>query len=243
MAQIDLRHAIIRIKDGYTGPGGTGAINEPGGYAAGVGTMIVDGFTGAVANTNHFQITGDNTDYVITAHTETLGNTTSITFTPVLAATVADNAVITVDTFATDGTGAVNNGAGYSAGAVTMAVDGFVIAVTTGHKFKITGQNTLYTISAHSETLGNTTSITFTPALTASVADDAVITVSTLTTTNSGAVNQPSGYVIGDSVLVVDGYTGAVVTGDLITIGADTTLYEITAHSETLGATKQITIS
>lgn len=242
MAQIDLRHAIIRIKDGYAGPGGAGAINEPGGYALGVGTMTVDGFTGAVANSNHFQITGDTTDYVISAHTETLGNTTSITFSPVLAASVLDNAVITVDTFATDDTGAINNGPGYVGGTVTMTVDGFTTALTTTHKFKIAGQNTLYTISSHTETLSNTTSITFTPGLTASVADNAVITVSTLTTVNTGAVNQAPGYVIGDTVLAVDGYTAAVVTGDLVTIGADMTQYEITAHSETLSATKQITI-
>jgi hypothetical protein len=47
MAQIDLSHADIYIKDGYTK---AGAINQPGGYPIGATTIVVDGFTTVLAN-------------------------------------------------------------------------------------------------------------------------------------------------------------------------------------------------
>jgi hypothetical protein len=93
MAQLDLKFATIRIADGYSK---TGAVNNVAGYATGIATMTVDGFTGAVATGDPFTIAGDTTTYKITAHTETSSNTTSITFTPALTADVVDNAVITV---------------------------------------------------------------------------------------------------------------------------------------------------
>lgn len=70
------------------------------GYMAGATTMVVDGFVGAVAVGDLFTVAGDvdgNGDLVvhqITAHAETLGNTTSITFTPPLFHAVADEAAI-----------------------------------------------------------------------------------------------------------------------------------------------------
>lgn len=99
MAQIDLRHAIIRIKDGYAGPGQAGgAINHMGGYSSGVSTIAVDTFVGEVAVSDTFTIAGDSSAlvYTVTAETPTLSNTTSITFTPNLGASVADDAVITI---------------------------------------------------------------------------------------------------------------------------------------------------
>lgn len=72
--------------------------------------------------------------------------------------------------------GAVNHTGGYSAGVTTMAVDGFTHELFNGQEFLITGQTTVYTITSHSPGSGATTSITFTPALTASVLDNAVIT-------------------------------------------------------------------
>lgn len=80
--------------------------------------------------------------------------------------------------------GAVNNASGYAAAATTMTVDGFSAAVTTGDYFtvvgsKATGTNVLtrHKITAHTETSSATTSITFTPGLSASVLDNAVITI------------------------------------------------------------------
>lgn len=93
MAQFDLKNATIYIKDGYTA---AGAVNNVAGYTTGASTMTVDGFTGALHNFDIFKITGQTTEYQITAHSETLSNTTSITFTPSLTAGAADNAVITV---------------------------------------------------------------------------------------------------------------------------------------------------
>jgi hypothetical protein len=93
MAQIDLKNAYIRLKDGYSLPG---AVNNVAGYTIGATTIAVDGIVGAVVTGNYFGFAGHNTRYQITAHTETTGNTTGITFTPALTATVADNEVITI---------------------------------------------------------------------------------------------------------------------------------------------------
>ncbi len=73
-------------------------------------------------------------------------------------------------------TAAVNNGAGYNAGATTMLIDtlGVSEALPLLSSFNITGHGTTYIVTARS---GGppTTSITFTPGLEASVADDVVI--------------------------------------------------------------------
>ena len=96
MAQIDLKNCRIYIKDGYAGPGGTPLVNNMSGYMAAAVTMIVNGFVGAVADYDRFTVTGSTAIHVITDHTETTGNTTSITFTPALTGTVADDAAITM---------------------------------------------------------------------------------------------------------------------------------------------------
>lgn len=103
MAAIDLKNCTIIIRDGYTGPAGTHAVNNVAGYAAGAVTMTVDGFTGAVADGDQFTVagsvdadTGDLIIHRITAHTETTSNTTSITFTPGLGDDVVDDAAITI---------------------------------------------------------------------------------------------------------------------------------------------------
>ncbi len=58
-----------------------------------------------------------------------------------------------------------------------MLVDGFTTSLSIGDLFRVTGHNTRYRITAKSDTLSVTTSITFTPALTAGAADNVVITV------------------------------------------------------------------
>jgi hypothetical protein len=80
--------------------------------------------------------------------------------------------------------GAVNNGAGYPAATTILTVDGFTAAVTIGDIVTIVGSKasdtnrlTRHTITAHTETTGATTSITISPGLSASVLDNAVITV------------------------------------------------------------------
>lgn len=97
MSQIDLKYATIYIEDGYTGPAGaSGAlVNNGAGYSAAAVTMAVNGITGAVVTGDRFTVAGDDVVHTITAHSETLGNTTSITFTPGLGDAVADDAVIT----------------------------------------------------------------------------------------------------------------------------------------------------
>jgi len=64
-------------------------------YAAATTTMLVDGSTGAVVTGDRFWVDGDpGVAHTVTAHSETLSNTTSITFTPALGDTVADDATI-----------------------------------------------------------------------------------------------------------------------------------------------------
>lgn len=58
----------------------------------------------------------------------------------------------------------------------------------------------------------------------------------------SGAINGGN-LTAGSTVLTVNGFTGAVTTGAWVTIAGDDTPQRITAHSETLGNTVQITVS
>lgn len=104
-AQIDLKKATVFIKDGYSGASGAkvGAVNNGAGYAAGVSTLAVDGFSAAVTTGDYITIAGSKnsdtnrlTRHKITSHTETLSATTSIVISPALSASVLDNAVITV---------------------------------------------------------------------------------------------------------------------------------------------------
>jgi hypothetical protein len=97
MAQLDIKNADVFIEDGYAGSvTGTTLVNNMSGYMSGATVMAVDGSTGAVTTGDRFSVAGDTTtSHTVTAHTETLGNTTQITFTPALGASVADNAIIT----------------------------------------------------------------------------------------------------------------------------------------------------
>lgn len=93
--QLDLKDCEIFIYEGAAGAPVSGAVNNMAGYVANDVTMTVDGITGAVVTGQTFTVAGSTATHTITAHTETLSNTTSITFTPGLTGTVADNAVIT----------------------------------------------------------------------------------------------------------------------------------------------------
>lgn len=62
--------------------------------------------------------------------------------------------------------------------------------------------------------------------------------------TVAGAINLTAGYPAGTtSAMVVDGFSGAVATGEWLTIAGDDSPYQITAHTETLGATTGITVT
>ena len=77
-----------------------------------------------------------------------------------------------------DAAGAVNNGAGYAVGATSMAVDAFTAAETlkAGDTFVITGNSQRYAITADTAMTSGAGTISFTPGLAVTTADNAVIT-------------------------------------------------------------------
>jgi len=95
MAQIDMRNATLRIRDGDSR---TAAVNNSGVYAKDTKTMTVDGATYSKATIigRRFTVVGDTTIQTISAGSDTVGAVTSITFAPGLGAAVADNAVISI---------------------------------------------------------------------------------------------------------------------------------------------------
>jgi len=100
MARIELRDAIIRIKDGLAG---TGAVNDmsimAGDTTLSVNTLVLNTTdTDLVPIGAGFTIAGETglPRHVVTARSPaSMSPTTSITFTPALAAGVVDTAVIT----------------------------------------------------------------------------------------------------------------------------------------------------
>ncbi len=97
MAQLDIKNCNVYLRDGYTGPADpAGAVNNVAGFAIGATTMVVDAFTGAVVTGDYFTVGGRQQRYKITAHVETLGATTSITFTPGLVTAALDNDVVAI---------------------------------------------------------------------------------------------------------------------------------------------------
>lgn len=93
MSKIDLKNAYIRLVDGGENTSKSGAIHNVAGYPIGTTVLTVDGFTGAVETGGRVLIGGRY--YVISAHTETTSNTTSITIAaPGLKAAVLDNDVV-----------------------------------------------------------------------------------------------------------------------------------------------------
>lgn len=182
MAIIDLRNVTIVIKDGYEGgsypftpwlinqstPTETGyLVNHGGGYTATTTTIAVDTGTGTVTEGDEFTIFGEAGLPVHTVATNTVtAGSGNITFTPGIATGgVADDAALSFVP-------------GYSIGATTIAVDTGNGALADGDSFTIAGEFGLptHTVTAHTETDGNTTSIVFTPATVTFVPDDQVLT-------------------------------------------------------------------
>lgn len=153
----------------------TGAIDNGAGYT-GVLTINVDAIVGIITIGDIFTITGESGSpvHTVTAHTETAGNTTSLTFTGALVGTIADNTVITFAAKA----GAVNQAGGYAVGVGTFLIDGITGEIPVGARFTVTGETAtpIHTVTAHSETGDNTTSITFTPITVSTAADNIVLT-------------------------------------------------------------------
>jgi hypothetical protein len=145
-----------------------GAINLSAGYAKGSTVLTVDGITGAIATGTWLTIAGDASPQRVTAHSETLGNTTSITISPGLRRAVVNDAVITFYT-----PGAVNLLAGYAAGwTKPIVIDGFTVAPKVGQLVTFGTTSTVYTVLK-----GSTTAITLDRALEAAIADDAAVNI------------------------------------------------------------------
>ncbi len=133
----------------------------------------------------------------------------------------------------------VNHGGGYAAGVTTMAVDVGTGALTTGEWFTIAADAIPHQITGHSEsTAGNTTSITFAPALKKAVADDAVITVYTYVQVNQSStnvqdndgnvINAATGYPAGwEEAVTYDTNTASLQVGQFISDAAAGNVYTI----------------
>lgn len=76
-----------------------------------------------------------------------------------------------------DPLGAVNLMAGYAIGLSSIAVDAFTGAILVNSYVKFASHDTHYLVTAVTLSLGATTNITISPALTAAVADNEVVTV------------------------------------------------------------------
>ena len=89
----------------------TAAVNLMAGYVTTTTTMLIDSIASDVPIGSTFIMTGDTTIYTVTAVTNTLGATTSITFTPGLVIAATDDEVIT---FSQGVTGTVYSVTGHS---------------------------------------------------------------------------------------------------------------------------------
>lgn len=124
--------------------------------------------------------------------------------------------------------GAINNSGGHAAGATSITVDGLSAAIANGTWFTVDGDDRPLRVTG---TTGGSspTAITFTPALTAAVADNAVVTLY-----SPGAVNLGSGYAAGYiKEIVVDGFSVAPQVGQGVSFGTASHVYSIIEASTT----------
>lgn len=134
------------------------------------------------------------------------------------------------------------NAPAYAIGTASLAIDNFVGAVATNNKLMIAGDTTIYNISSHSETLGNTTLVGLGSVLGTAAADNAVVTIYQ-PNADLAAVNNGAGYSIGQSVITVGSFVGVIAVGNIVMFAGHATPYRVTAHTETLGNTTQVTVS
>jgi len=90
---IDLKNAEVFFVDGNIM---TGAVDFMTGYMEGATSIVVNGITGIIPVGSFITIDGVPL-YEVTSTVETMGNTTTINFTPGLRGAVADDDVVTVD--------------------------------------------------------------------------------------------------------------------------------------------------
>jgi len=148
----------------------TGAINNAAGYAVGVKTFTVDGFSAAISAGSYITIAGDMTPLRVVS---TVGGATptAITVLTGLKTAVVDNAVITIYT-----PGAVNLVAGYAANwAKEIVVDGFSVAPQVG-QFVAFGTSTATAVYTIIDVTG-TTGITLDRPLEAAIADNVTVNI------------------------------------------------------------------
>lgn len=73
-------------------------------------------------------------------------------------------------------TGSLKANGGASAGATSVTVDGITGTLVEGDMVKFAGHTKVYMVVAHTETTGNTTNITVSPALRSAVANNEAVT-------------------------------------------------------------------
>lgn len=147
----------------------TGAINLAAGYVKGTTTLVVDGFSAAIANNSWIKIAGDNTPLRVVS---TSGGATPVGITvasPGIRHAVVDNAVVTIY-----GGAAINLSGGYAAGySKYLAIDTFTKSPRVGQmvSFGTDPTSVVYTIVAVDATRG----IMLDRPLEATLADNAVV--------------------------------------------------------------------
>lgn len=126
----------------------------------------------------------------------------------------------------------VNNAAGYAAGTTTLTVGTGTGIIATGSWISLDGVP--YQISAHTETTGNTTSITLSYGLVYPAANGDKLTVYT-----PGAVNNSGGYPAGwNKEIAINSFTVAPQVGQLVSFNTDTTnIYTVIAVDGLVGVT------
>jgi hypothetical protein len=142
--------------------------------AVGAVTIPVTGLTGPVANGDIFTLQKDiGFEYTVTGHTETGGNTTQVTIAaPGLVVAAAAGDVVHFKRL-----GAKTNGAA-AGGAATITIDGITGALANSDWVVIKGERIIHVITAHTETGGNTTSVTLNPSIqSAYVADNDTVPI------------------------------------------------------------------
>lgn len=125
----------------------------------------------------------------------------------------------------------VNLSAGYQAGLSTLALDTGTGAILVGNWVKILGRP--YRVTAKNDTLGNTDSITVSPALREFVPNDTPIVVYDECTVNFGS-GTTGVYPIGHSMSIAyDGATILPKVGQGLSFGSQSTLYTVVQVSAT----------
>jgi hypothetical protein len=135
-----------------------GAVNNAAGYPVGTTTIAVDSFNGALGDGDTFTLDYYATEYTVTDHSETVGNTTSITFTPPLEFAANDDSVISAERIAY----VLNDEGAYPSYAI-LSIYGLSGKLNAADTFRIAWEfgNPLHTIFSTTESGGNTVIIDF----------------------------------------------------------------------------------